>query len=224
MIILGIETSSKIASVAVCDGTNALYAVQQNAGRTHSTILQPLIEETIRNAGVKFSDLDGIAVGVGPGSYTGIRIGIAAAKGIAFASGLPVCGVSSLEALAVGALLAPNVIAVRYARNNLCYAAVFSRGKRVLDDIVIDTDELTELLFEMYSPADFAKNSILFTGDYADVMQEKCGGGKTAPENLRNENAAFVCTAAMNKPFYDGGLLRAAYLERTKAEKDRGIF
>jgi tRNA threonylcarbamoyladenosine biosynthesis protein TsaB len=216
MKILGIETSGKIAAVAVCDGTNTLYALQENAGRTHSTVLLPLIHEVLYTAGVGVSDLDGIAVGVGPGSYTGVRIGIATAKGIAFSSGLPVCGVSSLEGLAVGACLTRNVAVIKKARNNLCYAAIFTDGKRVIDDSVIDIDEFVHKLRQTVPQTE----PLTLTGDLAAIFAEKLGYGTVAPDNLNKENAAFICAAAVNKPFVDASKLRAAYLERTKAEKD----
>jgi tRNA threonylcarbamoyladenosine biosynthesis protein TsaB len=216
MKILGIETSGKIASVAVCDGTNILFGLQENAGRTHSTVLLPLIHEVLYTAGVGVSDLDGIAVGVGPGSYTGVRIGIATVKGIAFSSGLPVCGVSSLEGLAAGACLTRNVAVIKKARNNLCYAAIFTDGKRVMDDKVIDIDEFVTKLRQTVPNGD----NLTLTGDLAAVIAEKLGYGALAPDNLNKENAAYICAAARGKPFVDASKLRAAYLERTKAEKD----
>lgn len=102
MRILALETATSACSVAVVDGGNVLAEVTLQVPRAHSTRLMPLIAQMITESGVARADLDGVAVGVGPGSFTGLRIGLATAKGLAWALGKPCVGVSTLRAMAYG--------------------------------------------------------------------------------------------------------------------------
>jgi tRNA threonylcarbamoyladenosine biosynthesis protein TsaB len=204
MKILGLTTSGKTLSVAVTDGAVILTEKTFEADRSHSTMLLPTIIECLKTAGLETAELDGIAVDIGPGSYTGIRIGIAAAMGLAFGAakssgsndsgkseiggksgGIPVCGVSSLEAMAYGH---KKAVAIKPARGNLFYAAVFENGERLTPDRLVETDNIIN--------------------DYPDF------------EIVRDSNfsAANLCFAAKN--FRPASELRAAYLEPTKAEKE----
>jgi tRNA threonylcarbamoyladenosine biosynthesis protein TsaB len=242
--LLGIETSSKTASVAVCDDEFILSELNVYANRSHSQILVPLIRQCLENANLSLTDLDGIAVGVGPGSYTGIRIAIATAKGLAFESNLPVCGISTLEGLAYGAFgLARTVISVKSARQNLCYAASFSNGTRISDDRLVDMDELvaeirSEIPRELNLLPDemiifnklrsklvniILENNYIFTGDASETFGKLLNVNHVAPPHLRNEHASFICAAALRKPFIESSNLKASYLEITKAEKDLNL-
>ncbi|MDR0903552.1 MAG: tRNA (adenosine(37)-N6)-threonylcarbamoyltransferase complex dimerization subunit type 1 TsaB [Ruminococcus sp.] len=189
MKILGITTSGKTLSAAVTDGDTILSEKTFEANRSHSVELLPTIKECLAAANLTPEELDGIAVDIGPGSYTGIRIGIATAMGIAFPTGIPCCGVSSLEAMAYGK---KKAIAIKPARGNLCYAAIFDKGKRITSDMIVDADKFTESI----------------AGDYPDF------------EIIRKVefSAANLCFLATN--FRPASELRAAYLEPTKAEKD----
>ena len=100
MKILSIDSSTKAASVAVIDGNKISAEYFLNTGFTHSETLMPMIESALKHSASKLSELDLIAVTVGPGSFTGVRIGVASAKGLSFTSNIPVVGVSALEALA----------------------------------------------------------------------------------------------------------------------------
>ena len=100
MKILAIETSAVTASVAVTQEETLLAQSFQNTGLTHSATLMPMAADLLKNTGLTLEEMDVIAVAVGPGSFTGVRIGVAAAKGLAWPGDKPCAGVSTLEAMA----------------------------------------------------------------------------------------------------------------------------
>ena len=102
MKILALETSAKACSAAVTENGRVVASAFQCTGLTHSRTLMPMVEDMLRNADLTLDSCDVIAVAHGPGSFTGIRIGIAAAKGLAFAADKPMAGISTLEAMARG--------------------------------------------------------------------------------------------------------------------------
>lgn len=106
MKILALETSAKAVSAAVSENGRILAAGYQDTGLTHSRTLMPIVEHILKNTDLKLSDMDAIAVAVGPGSFTGIRIGVSAAKGLAFSVDKPAVGVSTLAAMARNAAFA----------------------------------------------------------------------------------------------------------------------
>jgi tRNA threonylcarbamoyladenosine biosynthesis protein TsaB len=191
MKLLGIKTSGKILSAAVCDDSKILSEITFEANRSHSVDLLPSIKSVLAKSGLSLSAIDGIAVDIGPGSYTGIRIGIATAKGLAFPDNIPVCGVSSLEAAAVGV---KNAIVIRKARGELVYAAIFSDGKRIMPDSIVNINDFGETI-KKYPDFEIIDNEI-------------------------DESAVKICLTALDKEFTDAENLKAAYLEPTKAEKD----
>ena len=102
MKILALETSAKSVSVAVTEDGVLLAQSYQSRGLTHSVTLMPLLDAMLQSAGLTLDDIGLVAVTHGPGSFTGLRIGVSAAKGLAWAKGLPCCGVSTLAAMAYG--------------------------------------------------------------------------------------------------------------------------
>lgn len=147
MKILALETSARSVSAAVTeDGVPLAYAYQ-NTGMTHSRTLMPLVDGLLRNSGLTLAQTDIVAVAAGPGSFTGIRIGIAAAKGLAWASEKLCCGVSTLDAMARNVPLFEGlVIGAMDARRQQIYNAVFEqRGgvlRRLTPDRAISLEEL----------------------------------------------------------------------------------
>lgn len=134
MKILGIDSATPIASVAVVDDTGGtrVLAEAQSDTAGHRADLLVLIDQVCRTAGVAPTELDAVAIGAGPGSFTGLRIGMATAKGIAFAAGKPLYAVSSLAALAYP-IDKPLVIAVLDARRGELYAGAYRRAPFALD-------------------------------------------------------------------------------------------
>lgn len=225
--VLGLDTSGKIASCAIMRGDTLLGESTFLTRLTHSQIILPTLERTLADCSLTLSDIDLFAVSAGPGSYTGLRIGIAAVKGIC-ATGKPCAGVSTLEALAFGCLPAKGlIIPALYARAGVVYfGGYLSDGSKLsvlLPDRVGDEAELKAL-------AEASGGEVILTGDCAVLLKEKYFGGcdnvLLAPACCRLQSASGVCMAALAHPeavvSADG--LAALYLQNTMAEKlrDRG--
>ena len=168
MKVLGIDTASNIASVAVVHG-NQVLAAQRSDTSGHRADLLVLVDAVCTAAGVTARELDGIAIGAGPGSFTGLRIGMATAKGIAFAAHKPLWAVSSLAALALPDLVAdPStiVVGVLDARRGEVYAGAYAIGNGgptlVGEERVLPPGEL----------AAFAPAGARFVGDAAGAYPE----------------------------------------------------
>ena len=164
---LGMDTSGSVAAVALYDTEQDLFLSQQSlyTKKTHSQVILPLVERTLQDCGLTAADLDGIAVAVGPGSYTGLRIGVAAVKAMTFALQLPCFGISTLEALAYQAATANGLCsAVMKARQNLVYAGLYQNQNGILQNLVPDglyeQMEWQQILEQQQAP-------VLVTGDAA---------------------------------------------------------
>ena len=154
MLILAFETSAKAASVALHDGEKLLGESYQNTGLTHSQTLMVMAEDLLKAAGKTAADVTAVAVAEGPGSFTGVRIGVAAAKGFAWGAEIPCYGVSTLEAMAasLGAYQG-TVCPVMDARRSQVYNALFAADcgtyTRIREDRAISLQELGEELQNM---------------------------------------------------------------------------
>ncbi len=221
MKILSVDTSAVCASAAVTEGEKIISLCSVDAGLTHSRTLLPMIDSVLKNSETALSDIDFFACSAGPGSFTGIRIGVAAIKGLADGSGKKCLSVSTLEALAYN-LLGQNVVAcsVMDARCNQVYCAIFdvsgSEIKRLTNDEALKIEELKERL------SDFEKE-VVFVGDGADIC-EKALGFKAAAPLLKFQNAASVGICAYRN-FSEEKLLSAAelmpvYLRLPQAERE----
>ncbi len=216
MLLLGIDTSGKTASVAVCTENSVLAQTTVYTKLTHSQVILPICKDVLKSAGLTLSDVDVIAAAAGPGSYTGLRIGIAAVKAMCFALDKPCIGISTLESLAYNVSLHKGIIcAVIAARLDLVYCAVFrSDGRnvtRLSEDEILPIDELMKRL-EAFN------EDVVTVGDAA----EKLAGERfmTAPPHLKLQLASSLCAAGFTKEPFSPDKLEAAYMEITKAEKD----
>lgn len=221
MKILSVDTSAVSASVAITEGEKIISLCSTNAGLTHSRTLLPMINSALSNSETPLSDIDVFACSVGPGSFTGIRIGIASVKGLADGCGKKCFPVSTLEALAYN-IVGHDAIAcsVMDARCNQVYCALFDVGNggvvRMTEDEAIKIDELSERLKV------FDKR-IVFVGDGAEICHRALGYD-IAPPVTRFQNAASVgiCTF---KNFSEEKLLSASemlpvYLRLPQAERE----
>jgi len=177
-LILGIETSTKVCSVAISEG-NTLLAIKEEGGAySHSEKLTVFIEAVLRKANKSLKDLDAIAVSKGPGSYTGLRIGVSAAKGLCYALDIPLIAISTLQAMAIGVksndcLFAPMID----ARRMEVYTALFDEQNKVVENIsakIIDEDSFS---------SELENGKVFFFGDGA----EKC-----KPILSHSKNAVFI--------------------------------
>ena len=153
MLTLAFESSAKAASVALCEDGRLISQVIQCSGLTHSRTLLPMAEDLLKNAEMEMKQIDCFAVAQGPGSFTGIRIGIATVKGLAWAADKPCIGVSTLAAMAWNGVAAGGLIcAVMDARRSEVYNALFriedGRPVRLCPDLAISLSALTEELRE----------------------------------------------------------------------------
>lgn len=221
---LALESSAKTASVALCNEDGLLAQSFQNSGLTHSRTLLPMVEDMLRNQGLSVSDLDLIAVSHGPGSFTGVRIGVSTVKGLAWAAEKPVCGVSTLEAMAYNAVGVADglVCCVMDARRGQFYNALFEiiDGKpvRLCEDRAIDAGQLV-------SEIKNCKNSIFIVGDGGvlcyNALEKEGVPALLAPEALRYQTAWGVLLAAQDKPTISANDLLPVYLRLSQAERER---
>jgi tRNA threonylcarbamoyladenosine biosynthesis protein TsaB len=174
-IILGIDTATWTAAVGVVrDGVVLAEGVHRES-RSHTASLPGLVERVLDEAGVRVEDVEGVAVSIGPGSFTGLRVGLALAKGIAFAGGLPVVGVPTLEGLAWVADAAPGdtICAALDARKQEVYAALFAAAtagpRRLTPDLALRPQALAARL-----PA-----PCVLVGDAGEVYGEILGAHAT---------------------------------------------
>ncbi len=198
MKILSLETSAKTASAAITEEGRILAEVSVTAGLTHSQTLLPAVEALLRTAQLSLTDMDLFAVSRGPGSFTGIRIGIGALKGMVQGTGKPCLGVSTLEGIAANFWgLAGVVCPVMDARCGQVYAALFEgcpEGlSRLWPDDALPVRELGEKLAALGRPA-------ILTGDGAELcfreLSAALPGLTLAPPQLRLQRAACVGLAA----------------------------
>lgn len=227
MLILAFETSAKAASVALSDGKKLLAESYQNTGLTHSQTLLPMAQELIRSCGYQPEQVDAVAVAAGPGSFTGVRIGVAAAKGFAWGAETPCYGVSTLEAMALQLGAWDGlVVPVMDARRSQVYTATFSvqEGKveRLCEDRAISLEDLGQELKNVKKP-------IFLVGDGSvlcyNTLKETVPGLILPPEHRMHQRAAGVAlaAAAMLEAGIagDGAQLVPNYLRLSQAERER---
>ena len=179
MKILGIDTSTPIGSVALIDGDNLVAEHTLNIVQAHSSRLMPAIDTALKWSDITANDLDGCAVGIGPGSFTGIRIGVATIKSLCYALDKPIVGVSTLEAVAYNLRWTNGPICpLLDARRSEIYGAIFEGGtewQRLSEDLCLSIDAFLERLDTHTAP----NCPINFVGDglstYGDAVREKLG-------------------------------------------------
>ncbi|MDR0380525.1 MAG: tRNA (adenosine(37)-N6)-threonylcarbamoyltransferase complex dimerization subunit type 1 TsaB [Oscillospiraceae bacterium] len=220
MTILAFDSSSLSASAAVTRDGALLAQSFQNNGLTHSQTLMPMAEALLRNAGLALTDVDLIAVTHGPGSFTGLRIGVAAANGLAWGLGRPCLGVSSLAAAAQGVAHWGGLIcAVQDARRGEVYNALFLSEGGALTRLTEDRAlPLAALWAEMQK-----KNPIL-VGDGAELCYNGRGGeaARLAPPHLRFPCAWAVAHLAASHPDLDrASYATPVYIRASGAERTR---
>lgn len=223
MLTLAFESSAKAASVALCEDGRLISQVIQCSGLTHSRTLLPMAEDLLKNAEMEMKQIDCFAVAQGPGSFTGIRIGIATVKGLAWAADKPCIGVSTLAAMAWNGVAAGGLIcAVMDARRSEVYNALFriedGRPIRLCPDRAISLSALTEELRER-GEAPF------LVGDGTELasafFREQHLEHRVPPENLRWQNAWGVAMEAAGKELCTSQELLPVYLRLSQAERER---
>lgn len=225
MIILGMDTSSVNATVAVMNDNKLVAEYLISNDRTHSVIIMPLLEDMLKKCGLKLSDVDVFAAVTGPGSFTGLRIGIATIKTLAQACGKPVIGITSLKSLAYNFSLSADTIIcpIIDARHNEVYNALYENGCEIAAPRVVSTDELFSELEKMNKPVIFCGDGVLVYSD--SIKSANHPDWYTAPQSLSMQKASSLCQAAYERATCDDFdnlyTLLPLYLRRSQAERER---
>ena len=227
MKILAFETSAKAGSVALTEDGVLLAESYQNTGLTHSQTLMTMTQDLLKSCGLTAKDVDAVAVAAGPGSFTGVRIGVAAAKGYAWGGQIPCYGVSTLEAMAQNLGVWEGVVVCTMdARRSQVYNAIFRAEKGVLSRI---TEDRAVSLAELAEELKIFKESIFLVGDGAklcyNTLSESVPNLILPPEHRQHQRAAGVALAAMEKIAAgdpgDANALEPNYLRLSQAERER---
>lgn len=225
MRILAIEASAKVAGAAFLESGRILAEQMVNGPLTHSETLMPMVAEVLRQAGRQPEEIDIIAVTNGPGSFTGLRIGAATAKGMALGLGIPVLPVPTLEALAFNVQSWPGlVVPMMDARRGQVYSAVYLQGQCVRPAEAIAPEALAQWLEERTEPC-------LFLGDGADLhadcfrgrLQERYHLAPACHKDLRAGVLAALAEqkAEVGEGLIEGSRLSPEYLRKPQAERER---
>ncbi len=225
MKILAIDTSAVVASAALCENETVLAEYTVNNGNTHSQTLLPMIENMLEHFNMTAADVDLFAASAGPGSFTGVRIGAATLKGLAFASDKPCVEVSTLHALAENLRIYKGLICpVMNARRSQVYTALFrsdgEKLERLMPDSAMAISEL-DVLLSTYG------EDVCLCGDGYDITAQ--GFEATAlchvPQRLRAQSAASVARVALDLyiagEFKSDAALGVNYLRPSQAERER---
>ena len=227
MRILAFETSAKAASTALLEDGKLLGEIYQNTGLTHSQTLMVMAEDLLKQCGKTVEDISAVAVAEGPGSFTGVRIGVAAAKGFAWGGEIPCCGVSTLEAMAeMAGVFQGYLCPCMDARRSQVYNALFyvNRGEiqRLTPDRAIALGDLKKELENLQEP-------IFLVGDGSNLcyntLLESVPGLVLPPEHRMHQRATGVALAAAKKlaagAECSGATLVPNYLRLSQAERER---
>lgn len=225
MLILGLESSAKAASAALCRDGELIAQYSQCSGLTHSRTLLPMVEDLLKNTETKLSDVDAVAVARGPGSFTGIRIGVAAVKGLCWGAEKPAIGVSTLAAMAWNGVAAgegAHICCCMDARRQQVYNAVFEirdgKPARLVPDRAISIEELA-------SELEKCEKRVFLVGDGARLCYNRLGelGIKSVlvPGPLTQQSAYGVCRAAEGETPAPASELLPVYLRLSQAERER---
>ncbi len=223
MLLLAFETSAKAASVALFQEEKLLAESYQNTAATHSQTLMVMAEDLLHQCGLTARDVQAVAVAAGPGSFTGVRIGVAAAKGFAWGGELPCYGVSTVEAMALGLGISDGyVCAVMDARRNQVYNGLFQAKngvlRRVSEDRAIALSDLEAELKALEGP-------VYLVGDGSLLTHKAIAGLILPPEHRMHQRAVGVGLLALRQIAAgepgDAAALAPNYLRLSQAERER---
>ena len=234
MKILGIESAALVASVAILDEDITIAEYTTNFKKTHSETLLPMLDEIIKMTGIDCSELSAIAISGGPGSFTGLRIGAACAKGLGLALDLPLIHVPTLDAMALNIYSSDAIIVpIMDARRNQVYTGIYKNDcnlEIIKDSMAVAIDELFEILKDLDNKEKIKK--IIFLGDGVPVFREYIDKNLEiahdfASANLNRQRASNIAMLGL-KMFKEGKSLlsddmRPEYLRKSQAERERNV-
>lgn len=236
MKILSIDTSSNICGVSILKNDNLICNLDSNTGKTHSENLMPMINNALTITSLQVKDFDLIVCDIGPGSFTGIRIGVATAKAFVDSFNIPCVGISSLEALAYN--LKKNVFKDRAKKNLICsmidckndncYFALFEENTQTIETLInpqAGSVESALSILNSYCTDTLSSNLITFVGDGSQIYKDKIistfSTAKFADTNLNILNSYSLGLAGLNK--YNSGFdacdILPLYLKKPQAQR-----
>lgn len=228
MKVLAVDTSAEVMSAAIVDENNVLAEYSINNKKMHSQNLMPAIKHMIEFCGTDINSIDCFAAAVGPGSFTGLRIGVCTVKGLAYAMNKPVIGISTLDGLAYNAFMPGMIVCpVMDARNEQVYTAVYECNKdegiplRITDYMAAHVDELMEKLSGMKEHVFLLGDGVLSYGDrFLKGLKGRC---RLAPAHMNIHRASSIGRLALIKA--EAGEVRESaellpfYLRQSQAER-----
>lgn len=225
MIVLALDTSTMISSCAVLDEEQVLGEYSLNQNETHSENLVPMIKEVLENLDLKVEDIDLYGVAIGPGSFTGLRIGVAIVKALAHVFDKPVVGVSTLEALAYNLPNHKIIVPMIDARRDRVYTGIYTwqdgRIKTIMEPTVLEIDKLLDIL-EGY-------DELIVNGNGSVIHKEKINDrlkGKVRFSTMGNNFCRAISVGELALIKYKGGYvdnfysLVPEYLKESQAQAD----
>ena len=225
MIVLSMDSSSLVTTVALLKDEHLLGEFTLNFKREHSIILMEKIEMLLKDCNIDISEVDGFVVSKGPGSFTGLRIGMATVKGLSKGSNKPYLSISSLDALAYSlvnfdGIICPIMDALRDSVFTCMYKSSNGELSKIIDYSALSLDELVEVLQQKDEP-------VIFTGDgvykYKEYLLEKLPNAKFAPNHLSVVRASALGELGMEllrKGQYDDMNSSPLYLKKPQAERE----
>ena len=227
MLILAFETTAKAGSVALLEDGKLLAESYQNTGLTHSQTLMVMAEDMLKAAGKAMADVTAVAVAEGPGSFTGVRIGVAAAKGLAWGGELPCYGVSTLESMALTLGTYQGYICpVMDARRNQVYNALFYVNSGIVERI---SEDRAIALADLKTELERLDGPIFLVGDGSNLtfntLKDTIPSLVLPPEHRMHQRASGVALAAAKKIASgdpgDAASMTPNYLRLSQAERER---
>lgn len=171
MKLLSVDTSSDVCSVAILENAKLIKELHKTDSKTHSENLMPLIDSLLKEFSFTLDDINAIACSIGPGSFTGIRIGIASCKAMAEVKNIPLIGVTSLETLAyLEDNSNKNIASIIDAKNHQAYAGIFSPNHLLLEDYMADDIPTIVSRLSKYTPLTFVGNGSII---YKELLQSE---------------------------------------------------
>ncbi|MPQ43560.1 tRNA (adenosine(37)-N6)-threonylcarbamoyltransferase complex dimerization subunit type 1 TsaB [Clostridium tarantellae] len=226
MIVLGVDSSSSTATCALISEKGVLGEINLNDKKQHSVLIMDMIDRLLKDCNLTIKDIDGFAISEGPGSFTGLRIGMATLKGLSFGTNKPCVSISSLKGLAYNVINFTGIICpiIDALRNNV-YTCLykFENGELIslTDSDCLSLDELIELLQEKDEP-------IMFLGDgvqkHKQTLSEKVRNTYFAPITSNYPKASSICSLALpllqEGFFNDLNTMAPIYLRKSQAERE----
>lgn len=232
MKILSIDTASNICGVSILEDNKLICNLDTDTGRTHSENLMPMIEQAFKKTNLSLKNIDLITCDIGPGSFTGIRIGVATTKAFNDSLNIPCVGISSLEALAYN--LKDNIkqneiiCSIIDCKNNNCYFALYEKKNNILENLLEPQAESVEAclsILKNYCEDTLENPSIYFVGDgsaiYKNLIQETFSDAKFATTDLNNLNSYYLGIAGLEH-FKSGSISEEVlplYLKKPQAQR-----